>query len=179
MVGHALAVDATVLTQAERVAALHVQCIASSLTGVVGQACLRGIVPFEQTVAADESVEDERQCGHLTVGIGSNEATAVAATVGKGGEGDHIATLELEGADAVVQLLGSKGVHESAVVPEIEVAARLTGIVLLAVNGKGLDVLVVGQHDGASVVELHLTVGAVDGLRTIDLDMGHNHRQGL
>ena len=88
-------------------------------TGILVAACgsqlrLAGIVPAEDAVGGYLAVEHSRQRGHFQVGIGCDEAAAVAPSGSSRGEGDHVAALELEGTDAVVQLPFGEGVHVAA-----------------------------------------------------------------
>ena len=120
VVRHALAVGAAVLSQSERIAGGDVKLAHRVAAGVVGNARLAGVVPFEDAVGGDTAIEHVGQYGHLKVlGVG-NEATAVATPLGTGGEGDHIATFEFETVYTVVELLRAEGVHEPTTVFQSE-----------------------------------------------------------
>ncbi len=163
VVGHALGVGQTALARPEAVARRDVQRRHGLGPRVVGQGGLARVIPFEDAVARYAAVHDGRQLGHLQVAVGGNEAAAVAPALLQQRERDHVATLQAEGADAVVQLLVREGVHEAAAALQPEVAALLALEVLLAEDGERLCGVAVGQDDAATVVELHLAVGVVHG----------------
>ena len=106
---------------------------------VVSGSCqlrLARIVPLEDAVGGNLLVEYWREGRHLEVLVGSNEATAVAASVGPCGEGHHIAALQLERADAVVQFCCGQRIHEAARVLRAESVARLASVLLFRIDGK-------------------------------------------
>ena len=114
MMGHALGIGSAVLAQSEGVARGHVERRDCGGPRVVGHSGLSRVVPLEDAIRRDTAVEDGRQFLHLQVLVGCNEATAVAPSGGFVGKGHHIATLQFEGADAVVQRTVVQRLHESA-----------------------------------------------------------------
>ena len=75
-------------------------------------------------------VEHGGEGGHFEVfGVG-DEAAAVTPSTAADGEGDHVASFELEAAYAVVELGGTQRVHVTAGVLQSEVIDRLAAEVL-------------------------------------------------
>ena len=131
------------------------------------------VIPFEDAIGGNLLVEHSGQGCHFEVLVGSDEAAAVASSFGQGGEGHHIASFQLEGADAVVELCFAQGVHVAAGVLGAEgVVDRLALKLLLGEDSQGSDAVFVGHDDAALVPNLHLAVAVVDGLCTIYLHFG-------
>ena len=130
--------------------------------GIAGQAFLACCVPLEDAVGGDFSVEDLWQFAHFYVLVVGYEATLVAVAATLCGKGHHVAALQAERADAVVQFLVGQGHHVAPVVLQSEVVARLAPEVLFAVDGQRLVGTGVGQnHTAARAIESHLAVHAV------------------
>ena len=91
---------------------------------------LSRVVPLEDAIRRNLAVEFGRQFGHLQVGIVGNEAATVAIAFGTQREGYHIAALQLERANLVVQLLIRQRVHKSAAVLQPEVIHGRTAEIL-------------------------------------------------
>ena len=177
---HAFLVGEHAAARAPGVGAGHVQC--SACVVVASRRCqlwLAGVVPLEDAVAGDAAVHDGGQGGHLQVFVGGDEAAAVATALGAQGEGHHVAALQSERADAVVQLLVGEGVHESTAALQTVVAALLALEVRLAIHGEGFCGVAVGQDDAATVVELHLAVLVVHGLCAANLHILGQQTGGL
>ena len=121
VVGHTFRVGSPVLAQTEGIATGHVEFVAWILTGVVGQTCLAVVVPFENTVRRDAAGQHIRQLRYLKVAVGGDEATAVTTAPSQSGKSHHVAALQLETADAVVEFVIAEGVHETATVLQSEV----------------------------------------------------------
>ena len=169
--GHTLAVGAAVFTQAERIARRDVKFADGVAAGVVGQSRLAGVIPFEDAVRGDATIEDVGQYGHLQVfGIG-NETTAVAPPFRTGGERDHVSALEFETVYLVVEFLRAEGIHETTAVLQTESIDGFSLEMGFGVNGKGMDVTGVGHNDAAPVVNLYLTVHVLRGTFSVDLDV--------
>ena len=169
---HALHVGQHVATHAPAVGAGDIQCRAgSSVAGSSCQLLFACVIPLENTVGGNLLVHLGWQRSHLQVGVGSNETTAVAVASRAQGEGHHVATLQLERPDFVVQLGGGEGVHEAVAVFQSEAVDRRSREVLAIIDRQWLHAVAVGQNDAAPVIELHLAVLAVDSLCTINLDV--------
>ena len=147
-------------------------CIVSVVEHVgtcVGNTLLAGVLPLEETVGGNAAVQNGRQLGKLQVlGVG-NEATAVAPAQFSNGESHHVATLQLEALDAVLQLCVAEVLHEAARVSEVEVVGRLSLEVRFGVDGEcpGCSVR---QNQCTLIVDANLAVLIVAGCLAIDLD---------
>ena len=163
--------EAVGIALAPVVAPGDVEGVDDFFAGIAGNALLLIVVPLEHAVGRDALVHLLGQRGELEVCLVGDEATAVAASAGIVGEGHHVAPLELETADAVVELGRGEGVHVTVRVLEAEVVDRLAAEVGFGVYGEGLEVLAVGHDDGARGIHLHLAVLVVDGGFAVDGDV--------
>ena len=168
---HAFGVATPVLTQSEGIATGHVQFVARVRAGVIRQSRLTGVIPFEDTVGRYASGKDFRQFSHLKVTFVGDEAAAVSPATRKGGECDHIATLQFETLYAVVEFGLCQRVHEPAGVLQTEVIDSLTAEIFLREDGERFDVAAIGHDDASSVVDLDLAIDVVARPLPIDSHM--------
>ena len=124
-------------------------------------------MPAEQAVRRDAIRQDARQRGHLQVFFVGYEATAVAATLRTNGKCHHVAALQLEAPDAVIELRGFQRLHVTAAAVEVEVAARLSLEVVLGVD-RQRSCCAVGQDKRTLIVDADLAVLVDDGIFSID-----------
>ena len=130
------------------------------------------VVPFEDAIGGNLLVQNGRQVGDFQVFVGSDEAATVASSFRLSGEGHHIASLQLKGTDAIVQLCFCQGIHVASGVFRAEVVARLAFVSLFGINSQGFEVAGIRHDDAAPIVELYLTIDVVDSGFTIYLHFG-------
>ena len=137
----------------------------------VRYAFLACVEPLEDAIRRNLLIHYVWQAGHFQVLVSGNEATAVAVAAGADGEGNHIAALQLEGADAVVQLRIGQRVHETVGVLGAEIADRLAAEIPFRIDGQRTEITGVGHNNGALVIHLNLAVIPVNGLLAVNLDV--------
>lgn len=146
------------------------QCSMGIPAGIVN-ASFRCIPPLEDTIAGDGTLEGIGHDGYLQVLQVGNETATVPPSSRTDCKGDHIATLEFEGLDTVVELGIGKGLHETAIMSLGVSIIAVTLIVLVCVTGQGLITTAIGEDNGSAVEHPHLAVGVVDSLLAIDEDV--------
>ena len=155
----------------------NIQFVTGCSIGAAGQTFLSCCVPFEDTVAGNLAVKNLGQGSKLHIGTIGNEAALIAITALARSESHHIASLQSEGADAVVQFLIRQSHHIASVVLQSEVAALVTLEILLTKDGERFIVSGVRQNHGATgAIEANLTVHIVLSLGTVDTHMTSQQR---
>ena len=167
MMRHTLSIGQQTLTSSPRVRPCGIEHSGEISSHVVGHTLLAGILPAEQAVRRDAIRQNAGQRGHLQVCFVGNEATAVAATLRTDGESHHVAALQLEAPDAVIELRGFQRLHVTAAAVEVEIAARLSLEVILGVDGQR-SCCAVGQDERTLIVDSNLAVLVDDGIFSID-----------
>ncbi len=184
VVGYALHIGSHLVSLVPVIATDNIQFVAGCSVGAAGQTFLSCCVPFEDTVAGNLAVKNLGQGSKLHIGTIGNEAALIAITALARSESHHIAALQSEGADAVVQFLIRQSHHIATIVLQSEVAALVTLEILLAIDGERFVIPGIRQnHRTVGAIETHLTVHVVLGLGTIDSYMTSqqraNHLRGL
>ena len=119
-------------------------------------------MPPEDAIRRNCLVQDGRQHSHFEVLVCSDEAAAIASSLGASGERDHVPSLQSEGANAIVQLRFGQGIHVATRVLCAEAVATVSLELLLSKDGQRLVVPVIRHDDAATAIELHLAVAVVD-----------------
>ena len=156
-------------------------------SAVGGQTALVHVPPLEDAVGRNLAVEHVGQGGNLEILLVGDEAARIAPAALADGKGHHVAALELEGADLVVEAGGGERLHVAAAVAlgvvavalALEVGLRVARQRLVAVCAAEVGV---GEDNRAPVVHAYLATRC-GGRAAVDLylliQLSGNHRRGL